>query len=528
MRLLLLLLLLFAFDPSWINAQGFNYYCAWQQEPEPGSTGGAPPCFDIQTILDSNYLIYIKINVHYFVKDDCMGLVQQTDLKQEEVYKNTKEVIKALNNSIKDNQVQKNGSGKPAPWIPIRFVLSGVYIHCETNAIAEYQTLNLNQKYGVNKDTEINFYIAHFPQGATGIGYAQDNVGAAVKFSIDYWWTIGNLYHELGHIFNLIHAFSEDHCDDTPRMEVNWDKNCNGVIDRGLSGSQKESNLVCWNLLSPGLQKGDLGYSDENKNNTHDCDEIMPCTPSPCCDESNIDNNVMSYSANKSAITECQLSRMLNYISYQRCSLVYKIGGCPPTVAFVDHLASDKVDVNRCTECLRFEGSWDEEEYKFNIYEKSGLQRTLVYTSGRLKGPAIKFCYKTNPQFPGADLLLKPNTAYEVELFTFNSCSEDQYTYAFTTNNYNCFELPSVILKINPNPVMGNLVLNLTNEGNPKSVIIWAENLITKLTYPLNDNFQLLSGTNSIDFNVEHMPMGEYVLFVLNANELQYQNFLKL
>lgn len=528
MKFLILLLTVVLLSPVRINSQGFNYYCAWQQEPEEASSSGAAPCFDLDSILDNDLIIYIKINIHYFVNDNCNGLVQQTGFKQEEVYKKTKDMFKELNKSIANNEVQNGGSGNQAPKIPFRFVLSGVYFHCETGAVAEYQTVELNKKYGVNKDKEINFYIGHFPYGATGIGYANDNSGAAVAFDVNTWWTIGNFYHELGHIFNIRHSFSEDGCDDTPRLVVSWDKNCNGKIDLGLSGKQKEENLTCWNVIEPGKQKGDPDYSDGNENNVHDCDEVLPCTPSPCCDKNNVDNNVMSYSANKSAITDCQLMIMLNYINNKRCSLVYKIGACMPTVAFVDQLPEDKVDQSRCRECLRFEGSWAVEEYEFKIYEKSGPQKVLIYQSNHQFGEALNFCYKIDPKYPGTDLLLNPNTDYEVVLNTYNDCSEDQYVYNFRTNPGICNGLPGVNVKISPNPITGPLVLNLSNEGNPGMAMIWVENINTKLSYHLTDEYLLMQGSTTTEYNIDHLPSGAYVLYLLLADELVYQNFLKL
>lgn len=528
MRFLFLFLTIVYLNPVRVYAQGFNYYCAWQEEPAGASSGGAAPCFDLDSILDNNLMIFIKINIHYFVNDHCNGLVQQTGFKQEDVYKKTKEMFIELNRSIANNQVQHGGSGNQAPRIPFRFVLSGVYFHCKTGAIAEYQTVELNKNYGVNKDKEINFYIGHFPYGATGIGYANDNSGAAVAFDVNTWWTIGNFYHELGHIFNIRHSFNEDGCDDTPRLVTQWDKNCNGKIDPGLTGKQREDNLTCWNVIEPGKQKGVPGFTDDNENNVHDCDEILPCTPSPCCDKNNIDNNVMSYSANKSAITDCQLMIMLNYINTKRCSLVFQIGDCMPTVAFVDQLPEDKVDQSRCRECLRFEGSWEVQEYEFKIYQVSGVQRVLIYQSNRLYGQALNFCYKIDPKYPGTDLLLIPNTDYELVLNTYNECSADQYTYNFRTNQGVCRELPGINVIINPNPVTGPLVLNLNNEGNPKTAMIWIENINTNLSYQLHSDYFLMHGPSTVEFNIDYLPQGAYVLYVLMADELLYQNFLKL
>lgn len=511
-----------------LNAQIIDYNCAWQEDITNQQSSQAVTCFDVQDIIENCTPIYLRLNVHYFVDDNCDGEVQQELFQQEEVYKNTERMIQLLNNEIKHNQKQVQSNLTNAPCLPFRFVLTGVYTHCKSQAEGEYNIINLNREFGVDRSNTINFYVAHSPFGASGIGYSWEHTGGAVRFNPEIWWTIGNLYHELGHIFGLGHTFNSDDCDDTPRMTFAWDKNCNGIIEWNPDKNMNEQNITCWGQLFPGTQPGEPGYYDGNFNQIGDCDEAPPCSPSPCCKSENIDNNVMSYSSNKSAITPCQLAKILNFINNNKCDLIEKIGGCPPTKAFINQLPRDKADLYRCTECLIMEGSWDEESFELKIFEERNDAKILVYDSGNRIGIAGRFCYKTSNLYPGYEYLLKPNTEYIAELKTFNECSQDFYTYKFRTNEANCGTASFDEMDILNNPVNGNFSLNIRNQDETGIYIVRARNINTGISYTLSESLIVNHGNNLYHFDAYEIPTGVYRLFVQNEHKLAFCNFVKM
>ncbi len=514
---------------EYATSQSVDYYCAWESDSNAVRVPtNSSPCFDVESVFDSCTPVYIRINVHYFVKDDCEGLAQQTYLQQSELYDNTERMIKALNNQLEHNVPVKGSASQVAHCIPIRFVLSGVYQHCESNAIAEYSTLQLNTKYGIHRESEINFYVAAFPGGATGIGFSSENCGAASKFNLDDWWTLGNLYHELGHIFGLFHSFFNDNCDDTPIITYDWDKNCNGILEIFPDRKLNERSLTCWGILYPGVSPGEPGYNDGNSNSVNDCDENTPCTPCPCCKEEYIDNNVMSYSSDKSSLSDCQIRTMLKTISTGKCDLIQKIGGCPPTKAFIEQTPHEKMDQIACTECLTLEGSWDEEDYELEIYEQSGNQNNLVYTSGKVHEKAVRFCYKTSGKTSGNFLLLKPATNYLAHLTTYNTCSEDSYTYLFRTNNPHCGELPYESLDISPNPVTGNLTVQCTGRSIPESVDISIRNIQSSNSEILPPGSILSISSGSLVLDFRELNSGVYVLMIQSEECIFQGQFVKL
>lgn len=509
------------------TAQQMEYLCAWEP-PQGQASASGDSCLDVQYILDNCIKVYIRLNVHYFVGDDCSGTLQQTGLNQETAYQNTEAMIRALNQQLNDNKPQKRLGGVDPPCIPLRFVLSGVYVHCRSNAVAEFNTTLLNAEFGVDRKGTVNFYIGHFPNGATGVGYQKDNSGSASSFNLSTWWTLGNLYHELGHIFGLKHSFSVDDCDDTPIFGLSWDKNCNGIIESDINGRRNERNIQCWGLLSPNVGPGAPGYDDGNDNGVNDCEEVPPCTPSPCCFEENLDNNVMSYSADKSALTRCQLERMLRVISQSKCGLIEQIGGCPPTKAFIDRLPRDRVDNGRCCQCLMLEGSWEEESYEFELYEVNGALRTLVYQTGRVQGQATRFCYKTNAAYIGPYPLLRPHTAYLAVLHTFNACSDDGYEFPFVTGSEDCEVIPFVSWEIAPNPVEDELRVRIDGMFASGELSADAFHLGTQTNWPVMAPRTLGGGDHELTLNTSGLPSGAYALILTSAQGLAtYKTFIK-
>ncbi len=521
-------ILLMIFRTNFVSGQ--SYSCGNKLENSEPDVSFSPPCFDVDEVLEKCIPVYIKINLHFFVDESCHGKVQQMNKNQDQIYKIAEEMIEAANHSYAHNEAQWQVSNPVVPCVPIRLVLKGIYTHCKSNAIGIYNTIPLNQEFGVNPNSEFNFYIAATsPDGASGIGYHNSRCGSATAFNKDTWWTIGNFVHELGHMLTLKHSFELfDGCSDTPVITYEWDKNCDGVIEYAADPKLNEVNLTCWNKLVSGTKPGDPSYSDINANGVHDCDEVFPCTECPCCKPEFHDNNVMSYSAAKSALTTCQVRRMLKDLSGFNCSIIEKIGDCPPTSAFITQTPEVRFNQSDCSECLILEASVNEKQYELKIFEMTHGTPVLVYQSGLKTGAAINFCYRTGAAFKGMPNYLKPDTEYLAQLMTKNECSDSEYSYTFKTNNADCGNISYEILDIRPNPGMDLLYVEFSCGFENDAVQGFAKNLISGNSYTLLQNQHTAIGNNILPINISNLPQGTYILYIQSGNQLYQNNFLKL
>lgn len=520
--------LLFLTKQSEVFAQNQDYLCGWKDELQQVSNVNSSPCFDVEDVFKNCKTVYVRINLHFFVGDDCNGSIQQLGKSQREVFKISEEMIDFANNTFANNEVQRKSPDAVAPCVPIRLVLKGIYLHCKSDVVGITNTPTLNLEYGVNTTAEINFYIAKTEIGATGIGFHEQRCGSATAFNKDTWWSIGNLVHEVGHILTLNHSFEFDGCNDTPKITYDWDKNCNGILENSNDREMDETNLTCWNKLESNRKPGEEGYSDINLNNVNDCDEQFPCSVCPCCNIENVDNNIMSYSAIKSAITSCQIKKMLNDLSGYNCGLIEKIGDCPPASAFITQTPEDKIDQTRCRECLILEASVNEEQYELKLFERINGQEILVYNSGWKTGKASNFCYRTGAAFKGMFNYLKPNTEYVAYLKAKNSCSEDQYKYLFFTNSGDCGAVSYESISISPNPVLNGIIVEFTANQVESNVQVFAKNMFSGSLYMISQNQTIVEGANRLYISEVDLPQGTYTLMIEGEHSIYQNNFVKM
>jgi hypothetical protein len=523
-----MLTLLLMINHLQVSAQEESPYCGWIKSEINVKKSDNTPCFDMDYVYKNCIPVYVRVNLHFFVNDKCNGLVQQMNKIQKDVYGIAEEMIYYANKTFENNEAQWQVVGAVAPCVPVRLVLKGIHMHCKSDAVGIVNTIELNEQFGVNKTTEINFYIADTDIGASGIGYHLDRSGSATFFNKESWWTIGNFVHELGHILNLDHSFSTDDCDDTPQIKFNWDKNCNGIFERSSNKDENEKDLTCWNKIEANKNKGEEGFSDINKNLVHDCNEKNPCTECPCCRQEFIDNNVMSYSAIKSALTECQVKLMLEDLSEFNCGLIEKIGDCPPATAFITQIPEDLKDESKCKECLILEASTNEEEYELKIYKRINGQEQLVYNGGKIIGQAQNFCYKTGTAFEGLKNYLEHETKYVAYLVTKNSCSEDLFEYEFITNSSDCNSVQYESLAITPNPGVNLINVEFESQVIGEKLECIAKELITGNHYVVFHNHISKLGMNRIDLDVTHLPEGIFKLTIVGENSIFQNTFIKM
>ncbi|GAB4495560.1 MAG: hypothetical protein OHK0019_24970 [Saprospiraceae bacterium] len=483
--------------------------CGWTEELTRDSVAqSGTHCFDVEQVFANCDPVYIRVNFHFFVNDNCNGNLQVSGTPQHTATIIAKNLVNQANDALANNQIQWQMPGATTVCNPMRYVLRGVYTHCKTNATGGYSTPTLHNIYGVNTTSEINVYVANFPGGATGIGYP-------TYASID-WIETGNFNHEMGHVFSLAHNFMFDGCDDTPNLSHSWDRNCNGTI-----ASNNETNRQCWNHIPADKLPGEPGFSDANGNGTHDCNEMPPCTSNPCCSWAYVDNNVMSYNTYESAWTECQVLKVLNHLNDIDCGFVENVGGCPPPSAFITQTPKDLLNTTYCSECLILNGSFNEDEYLLNIYEIVNEQEVLAYTSGWDDGPVPNFCFSTNSHILFSGNYLKPNKQYKVVLTVENYCGDEHsYEYLFTTPSSNCSISgdPSspTEMRVNPNPGSDLIQIEFDGFAN-ESFHLFATNNLSGNISILFQNYTALDGGNSTQINVYELAAGSYTLTLIGG-----------
>lgn len=106
-------------------------------------------CFEVDLIQETCTKVWVRINVHFFLDDNCGGTLDPLGLEDipiEDAYKVAEEWVESANEQLGDLYPQwiqiplwhsmwnDPANVKPAQCNPIRYALSGVYIHCDTNA----------------------------------------------------------------------------------------------------------------------------------------------------------------------------------------------------------------------------------------------------------------------------------------------------------------------------------------------------------------------------------------------------------
>lgn len=174
MKKILLLLVFLAINNTLIFSQT---ECLLTQDLQIQFTDNPPQtsCFNVDTVQKYCTTIYVKVNVHFFLNDNCQGIVAtaagvNVDLTPQNAFQLADNLITDANNflqSISDNESLLNyqwntdahGTVNSGPQcIPIRYVLSGVKIHCNTNAQNTGISFNDFDAFEVNGSSEMNIY----------------------------------------------------------------------------------------------------------------------------------------------------------------------------------------------------------------------------------------------------------------------------------------------------------------------------------------------------------------------------------
>ena len=363
---------------------------------------------------DVNVTKWVKVNFHFMLNDNGTANFNAIDDGSGNTNKNayawSDMLIAGVNDVLANNsnmwlpKIPGNPNGNSTPNLPtrIRFLQTGIYFHNSTADMASYSAAYLNSIYGVNTDTEINYYFTRSQSGGIELGGngIADNIPGASALSSGYlshlthpdWFVFHvNLFlHEVGHVLDLYHTWNEDDlCNDTPR---------HGYLEAGT--------IKCC-----------YGY-------------VYNAPTDPCGTWANISNNMMDYGQFPSAYTPCQIARTHGYLNGAGNQFVHSCNGCTPVNAFFDLSGCFRVPappsnkpqfVSNKPLFLNGKASVNEDKYKIEICEVPSIGNSTCsggyYNSGFINGTIEKINLKSLYTFAA-------NKVYKVELeVASSSCS---------------------------------------------------------------------------------------------------------
>ncbi len=400
-------------------------WCGTDDEDIPEGSLNFTPCFDVEEVISEQQLVYLPINIHFFLDDYCEGDLAAApyvteDMSPERAWQLARKIADDFNQHVEImnenqqslnyqwNSTAHNVDPSSAQIIPFRLVLKDVRLHCDSDVQviggggANPTSLS---PYLENGYEVINIFFTNI------LGYSSNPSGYFTSISgqsiigIESFES-GVLFHEIGHFLSLPHTFENPgFCNDTWRAQWEWDHDCDLDIDA--------TGVFCWN--------SEPTFEDLNA-----CDSFEFCETHPCCEWVNQNNNFMSYSAWSnnpvySAVTACQLDKMLTYLANNRCDYLLALDPeCPPNSAVVSSL----LQVTDCSFCLDLRGSMNATSYKLEFYELPGM--TLVSSTGWIGNSPVNYCFNTAYHKPSGAWLngLEPETDYLVVMQTQNECEE--------------------------------------------------------------------------------------------------------
>ncbi len=445
---------------------------------------------------------------------------------------------------------------KPIQCTPIRYALSGVYIHCNTNAkdTSGSNPAWFRNNFGVNVDTEFNAFFVEWIGDSNG--EADGIPGRAFTAET---FAKGVFNHEMGHVLSLDHTHRPDNLDDTPYIRYKIDYNCDGDNDDSwgsgtsfLSEATVHKGVHCKLADCPPAQMvvtpyDPLDYDRDGVINYQDpCNPLASeleagaslegCMPQPACDDDYHSNNMMGYhhSVNGHGVfTEDQITVMLDYLSSDvGCDYIEEITDdiCNPPMSNIHVFPNESSD--DCAYCFQLEASMHDEYYKVDFYNSSG---SLLHTTDWREGPAKEYCISQSAKYLGQYRYgFQPNVEYKAVLTTENYCGDEaEETFSFTLPPLppgGCLAVSADIefVSLFPNPFINtvNYVFKTTREGYLK---VW----LMPVTPGLSDillRTELLNsdGNFSRTAHPGNVPSGLYYMVLDLDGQISHSSLLKL
>jgi len=481
-------------------------------------------CFEVDDVQSNCTKVWVKVNVHFFLEDDCSGTLDPSGhdpATMEDAYEKADDLInnwfnsKLENNHQQWNQISMWGidTVQPAQCNPIRYVLSGVHVHCNSTARdtgAYYLSYFINN-FAVNPASEFNVFFVFWPGETSGQASYANKAFTTEDF------TSGVFNHEFGHCAGLNHTHNLDGCADTPQIIFKVDFNCDGdKTDNFPSGLGSENTWRwCWSFITP---PAPMDYDSNSVIDYADaCDAL--CLVEPCCDSTYLNNNVMAYNkyqGSHGAFTSCQINKMLTTLSSQAyCDYLAQVGGeCAPPMANI-HVFPDESVSEDCSYCFQLAASSNEEEYKVEILTTSN---TLIYNHGWKTGLAWQFCISRSPKYSNSYMHdLQPNTNYKLRLTLKNACdteSVEEITFRLPELPLGGCEVqpaPHEMTSVYPNPFTNSLTVEYDTEA-PGSMDMYLFPAGSGSDILLSSEYISTPGSYQEVLNTSSVPTGTYFL----------------
>lgn len=288
-------------------------------------------CPDPADVLRDCAPLPLAINLHYFTTDECsrdsIGVTRGRRgadgalFAAEELVRNANQFFEEISDNPPLNNVAHGAIDHAPQCAPFRLLLAGVYFHCNEAYARKLPRPSRLRAYLVNADTEINYFLGNL---TTSNGYAS-GLGSAMGAQGGY--APGVLAHELMHMLGINHVFTDDGCDDTwGELNYAWDKDGDGTID--------QRGRRCWDWLpTPRNGDGTLAEPDYCAHGNYE-------EPHPCCDLTNMNANLMTYSNYasdwyKSSLSRCQVEKAVRHVVERKCDYLYGAFGRRPSETYV-------------------------------------------------------------------------------------------------------------------------------------------------------------------------------------------------
>lgn len=228
----------------------------------------------------------VRVNFHWMNASDSTSTFEKGKAFDEKsAIEYTKGLIMACNYDLNKNSKLWLPQNNDIPVIPPNYQLvlsprpddpedTGVYFHYDDELYyhvhkgknSNLYKRNVFDKYAVQLDTVLNIFILpHHPDSVASSTYNVNRTGVALrnclKFSGIYeqkgifWDYRGLVNHEIGHIFGLSHAWTNDGCDDTFRHN----RKCWGFDSGPGCDTMTSNNMMGYNALQNGLSPAQIG-----------------------------------------------------------------------------------------------------------------------------------------------------------------------------------------------------------------------------------------------------------------------------
>lgn len=383
---------------------------------------------DVDALMKECIPIYLDVNVHWFLDDDCGDSYNLKDvkLKRDEAFLYSYNIIQDANDmwvNMADNKYYQSDVAPVASTpvcIPIQYVLRDVIVHCDKAAQKTNVGFRKFNKHVRNGDEFMNVFISNV---STASGFAGGQGHMMVVENVN-----APLFnHEMGHNFSLMHAYINERSNAQTKNgcmdvylppSIKWDGDNDGKID----SNKPKGN--CWNTNAGG---------DKNGNDVGDwCEGIYKDNPHPCCSWNGQDNNLMMSSAwannpDYAAVTPCQVEAMMHHINEKKLKFVSQVGGCPPPSALIGQMPNYIEDSLLFNYCFHLEGSYNTSQYRLEILK----DEQSIYESEWVIGEPEYLCL-TDIKELNWQQKVKKNKTYTLVLSVTNVCGqEDEASYTF-------------------------------------------------------------------------------------------------